>query len=54
MTHHGAANKPHVLEELDADVVVSEEESEKKFVCNTVGTKGHAHIDGGWNKRHST
>jgi hypothetical protein len=37
MTQHGAANKPHIPKELDADVVVSEEESETKFVRNTVG-----------------
>jgi hypothetical protein len=54
MTHHGAANKPHILEELDADVVGSEEKSQEEFVGNPVGAKRRAPIGGGWNIRHST
>jgi hypothetical protein len=54
MTHHGAANKPHIRKELEVDIVVSEAESDKKFVRNTFGAKRRAPIGGGWNKRQSS
>jgi hypothetical protein len=50
VTHHGAAKTPHILKELDADCGVRKEESEEKFVRNSVGAKRRAPIGGGWNK----
>jgi hypothetical protein len=37
--HHTFWNEPHIIQELDANIRVTEQERNKQLICNTIGAQ---------------